>query len=167
MSQAVDEQIQQLQARRDEVAADAEEHSQLSRAVDALAVLDEGPAAAFIAKRRKEPEQRRDKLATAREEHDGLQRAVAALTGLGDAPVRPRRAGGKASAGAAKRGRPKGSGKRSAQALELVNAERGLGASEIASRIGEHANYAYRILPSLQEQGKIEKRDRAWYPTGS
>jgi len=62
-------------------------------------------------------------------------------------------------------GRPRGSGERSRQALALLKQEPGLGAAEVARRIGVHPNYAYRILPGLEEQGLVEKRDRSWYPT--
>lgn len=167
MSDFVEEQLARLQQRLDQQAPLVEEHAKLERAIAALAGADGEPATGFVGETVTGLQQRRDELAGVQDEQAKLQRAIDALKGLDAAPARraPTRGGGQGGgSGTGRRGRPKGSGKRSAQALELVRAEPGLGASEIARRIGVHANYAYRILPSLEEQGMIEKRDRAWYP---
>jgi hypothetical protein len=30
--------------------------------------------------------------------------------------------------------------------------------------MGIQQNYLYRVLPSLQEEGKVEKKGRGWHP---
>ncbi|MCK9249306.1 MAG: helix-turn-helix domain-containing protein [Solirubrobacteraceae bacterium] len=116
----------------------------------------------FLDEKRKEIQARLDELAPAVAEHQTLQRALDALDGASSGTGGgPRRAAAGQRRGA---GRPRGSGERSRQALDLIRAEPGLGATDIARRIGVHPNYAYRILPGLEEQGLVEKRDRTWYP---
>ncbi|WP_320672896.1 helix-turn-helix domain-containing protein [Patulibacter defluvii] len=122
----------------------------------------------FLEEKRREIKVRLEELAPAVAEHERLQRALDALDGL-DRPAGAARApraaaGGGGGGGARRAGRPRGSGERSRQALDLIRQEPGLGATEIARRIGVHPNYAYRILPGLEEQGLVEKRDRTWYP---
>ncbi len=118
----------------------------------------------FLSEKRDEIQARLDELAPLIAEHERLKRALDALDGVdpagGRSAGRPARSGSGRSAG-----RPRGSGERSRQALALLRQEPGLGAAEVARRIGVHPNYAYRILPGLEEQGLVEKRDRSWYPT--
>ena len=113
------------------------------------------------------------------EEYRQLEAAVAALAGLpgatravrvprrGRAPARPgraRKSTGAASAG--RRGRPRGSGTRALQTLELVKARPGITIPEIATEMGIKQNYLYRVLPGLEKDGKVVKRDRGWHATG-
>jgi hypothetical protein len=113
------------------------------------------------------------------EEYRQLEAAAAALAGLpgatrtvraprrGRAPARPARARkstGAASAG--RRGRPRGSGTRALQTLELVKARPGITIPEIATEMGIKQNYLYRVLPGLEKDGKVVKRDRGWHATG-
>ncbi len=117
----------------------------------------------FLSEKRDEIQSRLDELAPLIAEHERLKRALDALDGVD--PTRS--GGGRPARGGTGRsaGRPRGSGERSRQALALLRQEPGLGAAEVARRIGVHPNYAYRILPGLEEQGLVEKRDRSWYPT--
>jgi DNA-binding transcriptional ArsR family regulator len=115
----------------------------------------------FLTEKRDEIQARLDELAPLIAEHDRLQRALDALDGV-DGSASSGRSGEKSSGRSA--GRPRGSGERSRQALALLRQEPGLGAAEVARRIGVHPNYAYRILPGLEEQGLVEKRERLWYP---
>jgi DNA-binding IclR family transcriptional regulator len=62
------------------------------------------------------------------------------------------------------RGRPRGTGKRAQQALELVRARPGITISELAESMGIHANYLYRVMPTLESEGQVVKRDRGWHP---
>jgi hypothetical protein len=113
------------------------------------------------------------------EEYRQLEAAAAGLAGLpgatrtvraprrGRAPARPARARkstGAASAG--RRGRPRGSGTRALQTLELVKARPGITIPEIATEMGIKQNYLYRVLPGLEKDGKVVKRDRGWHATG-
>jgi predicted ArsR family transcriptional regulator len=68
------------------------------------------------------------------------------------------------SSGPRKRGRPRGSGNRAKQALELVRAQPGITIRELADAMGIHANYLYRVMPTLESEGQVVKRDRGWHP---
>jgi phage tail tape-measure protein len=61
-------------------------------------------------------------------------------------------------------GRRKGSGKRSKQAVRLVRKQPGITIPELAAEMKINANYLYRILPGLEQEGKIRKEGRGWYP---
>ena len=63
-----------------------------------------------------------------------------------------------------KAGRRKGSGTRAAQALSFVAAQPGITIPELAARMGIKQNYLYRVLPSLEEEGKVAKQGRGWHP---
>jgi hypothetical protein len=63
-----------------------------------------------------------------------------------------------------KAGRRKGSGTRAAQALSFVTAQPGITIPELAARMGIKQNYLYRVLPSLEEEGKVAKEGRGWHP---
>ena len=94
------------------------------------------------------------------DEYERLQKAAAALAGVGDghaprAGRAPRRRG---------RGRPRGSGTRAKQAVELVRARPGITIRELADAMGIHANYLYRVMPMLESEGQVKKRDRGWHP---
>jgi len=64
-------------------------------------------------------------------------------------------------------GRPKGSGKRATEALSLVQGQPGITIPELAVKMGIKQNYLYRVLPGLEQGGKLEKKGRGWYPKGS
>jgi hypothetical protein len=61
-------------------------------------------------------------------------------------------------------GRRKGSGKRAAQALSLVNAHPGITIPELATKMGIKQNYLYRVMPALEKEGKLSKQGKGWYP---
>ena len=60
-------------------------------------------------------------------------------------------------------GRRKGSGTRSAQALNFVKEQPGITIPELAARMGIKQNYLYRVLPSLEQEGKVAKQGRGWH----
>jgi len=64
----------------------------------------------------------------------------------------------------AKRGRPKGSGTRGAEALALVREHPGITIAEIAEKMGIKQNYLSRVLPGLAEDGLVVKDGRGWKP---
>ena len=66
--------------------------------------------------------------------------------------------------GPRRRGRPRGSGTRSKQALELVRTRPGITIPEIAEAMGIQQNYLYRVLPALQKDGLVRKQGRGWHP---
>jgi hypothetical protein len=111
------------------------------------------------------------------DEYRQLEAAAAALAGLPGATARvaraPRRGRTPARAArtrkatsAGRRGRPRGSGTRALQTLELVKAKPGITIPEIATQMGIKQNYLYRVLPGLEKDGKVVKRDRGWHAKG-
>lgn len=113
----------------------------------------------FLDSKKTEIKSRLEELKGAVEEHARLQAALDALEGVNR--------GGAATATGARRGRPRGTGTRAQEAIEAVTKEPGLTAGEIAERMGINQNYLYRVLPALEQDGKLEKRGRGWYLPGS
>jgi hypothetical protein len=115
----------------------------------------------FLDEKRREIDARLKELRPLVEEYDRLQKAAAALAGVGgngrarQTRTTTRRRG---------RGRPRGTGKRAQQALELVRAQPGITIRELADAMGIHANYLYRVMPTLESEGQVKKRDRGWHP---
>jgi hypothetical protein len=78
-------------------------------------------------------------------------------------PGRP--AGSSSSSSAPRRaGRRKGSGTRAAEALAFVTGQPGITIPELAAKMGIKQNYLYRVLPSLEQEGKVAKQGRGWHP---
>ena len=94
------------------------------------------------------------------DEYNRLQKASAALVGRGQR----RHALPHAPRGDADAAGPVGSGTRAKQALELVRARPGIKISEMAEAMGIHANYLYRVMPTLEAEGQVVKRDKGWHP---
>jgi hypothetical protein len=127
----------------------------------------------FLDEKRKEIQQRLKELKPAVEEYQLLLAAEQALGGLTNGAAKPaattaapaaRRGGRRASAsGGAKRGRPKGGGTRSAQALQLVRDRPGITIPELAEAMEIQQNYLYRVMPGLAEEGKVTKSGRGWH----
>ena len=124
----------------------------------------------FLDAKRKEISDRLTELRPLVDEFRRLEAAEQALSGLDEPRTersqRPaRRGGGSASkaASSARRGRPKGGGTRSNQALELVRARPGITIPELADTMDIKQNYLYRVMPSLAEQGLVQKSGRGWH----
>ena len=116
----------------------------------------------FLEEKRKEIDARLRELRPLVDEFNQLEKASAALAGVGGgARPRTRRAG---AGPRRKRGRPRGSGNRAKQALELVRARPGITITELADAMGIKANYLYRVMPTLQKEGQVKKRDKGWHP---
>lgn len=130
----------------------------------------------FVDQKKGEIEARIKELRPLVEEYDRLNAAVAALSSVGAGTARRgatasrtakkpvRRTGAGPGKGSGRRGRPKGSGVRDKQALELVTATPGVTIPEIAKEMGIKQNYLYRVLPSLEKEGLVRKKGRGWYP---
>jgi hypothetical protein len=137
----------------------------------------------FLKKTLKDIEARRRELAPLVDEYRQLEEAAAALQGVDGStgggggsgsgssrsaatPSRParrrRRASG--SVGSGRRGRPRGSGKRAQQALDLVAGQPGITIPELAKAMKIQPNYLYRVLPGLEQDGKVKKKDKGWFP---
>jgi CRP-like cAMP-binding protein len=129
----------------------------------------------FLADKRREIQARLSELKPLVDEYNRLEAAERALAGVdtnGTTPAAttrrartPRAAGGrpKASTGTGRRGRPKGSGSRGAEALELVRSRPGITIPELAEAMGIKQNYLYRVMPDLAEQGLVTKSGRGWH----
>ena len=122
----------------------------------------------FLEEKRKEIQARLKELKPLVEEYERLDAAERALAGVGGtapasapAPRRARRKSGASSNG--RRGRPKGSGTRALQALELVRARPGITIPELAEAMGIKQNYLYRVMPTLAEEGQVVKSGRGWH----
>jgi hypothetical protein len=101
----------------------------------------------FLDEKRKEIDSRLRELRPLVDEYNRLEKAAAALAGVGGTAANgstaaaPRRRRSSASAGKGRRGRPRGSGARAKQALELVRAKPGITIAELADAMGIKANY--------------------------
>ena len=116
----------------------------------------------FLEEKRKEIDARLRELRPLVDEFNQLEKAASALAGVGEsAKPRARRA---STGPRRKRGRPRGSGNRAKQALELVRARPGITITELADTMGIKANYLYRVMPTLQKEGQVKKRDKGWHP---
>lgn len=121
----------------------------------------------FLEEKKREITARMEELRPLVEEYERLEAAARALDGVDGAPASsssaPRRRRGGGGGGSGRRGRPKGSGTRGTQALELVRANPGIAIPELAEKMGIKQNYLYRVLPGLAQDGLVEKKDRGWY----
>lgn len=129
----------------------------------------------FLDEKRSEIGARLKELKPVVDEYVRLEAAAAALDGIttapsngaGRSPARKGRTSASRERGATqrpRRGRPKGSGSRGAEALELVRSHPGITIPEIAEKMGIKQNYLYRVLPSLAEDGLVVKDGRGWKP---
>ena len=126
----------------------------------------------FLDEKRSEIGSRLKELKPLVEEYQRLEAAAAALDGVNpNATATPARRGGRGSSassrrgkGTGRRGRPKGSGTRGAEALALVRENPGITIPEIAEKMGIKQNYLYRVLPGLAEDGLVRKDGRGWHP---
>jgi CRP-like cAMP-binding protein len=117
----------------------------------------------FLDEKRREIESRLRELRPMVEEYNRLEQASRALAGVGGQASTRRRGARRATAGRRRRGRPRGSGTRSIQALELVKAKPGITIRELADSMGIKANYLYRVMPTLEQEGKVKRRDGGWH----
>lgn len=130
----------------------------------------------FVDQKKGEMESRLKELRPLVDEYDRLEAAVAALGSVGSGGARRggtaprtakkavRRNGAGPGKGSGRRGRPKGSGVRDKQALELVTATPGVTIPQIAEEMGIKQNYLYRVMPGLEKEGLVRKKGRGWYP---
>jgi hypothetical protein len=124
----------------------------------------------FLEEKRKEIQQRLKELKPLVDEYGRLEAAERALAGVGNAgggaaqtPARRARRASGSNGGGGRRGRPKGSGTRSVQALELVRARPGITIPELAEAMGIKQNYLYRVMPALADEGQIVKSGGGWH----
>jgi CRP-like cAMP-binding protein len=121
----------------------------------------------FLDEKRKEIQARLKELRPLVDEFHRLEAAERALSGVGAkpaaaaaAPTRRRRSTASSNG---RRGRPRGSGTRAAQALQLVGERPGITIPELAEALGIKQNYLYRVMPGLADDGKVTKSGRGWH----
>jgi CRP-like cAMP-binding protein len=125
----------------------------------------------FLDEKKREIDARLKELRPLVEEYHRLEAAAAALDGVASTgrPTAPARRGRRRASsstpasGPRRRGRPRGSGTRSKEALELVCGRPGITIPEIAEAMGIQQNYLYRVLPALQKDGLVRKEGRGWH----
>ena len=122
----------------------------------------------FLEEKRKEIQARLRELKPLVEEYHRLEEAERALAGVrGSKPAAASRAGAsrRSSRGSSngRRGRPRGSGTRALQALELVRAQPGITIPQLAEAMNIKQNYLYRVMPTLAQEGKVVKSGRGWH----
>jgi predicted Rossmann fold nucleotide-binding protein DprA/Smf involved in DNA uptake len=119
-----------------------------------------------------------------RELREQLSQAEEALEKLGGKVTS--RGPGRRSPGRRGPGRPKGStnktssstaaprkrrkrrgGTRADQAVNLIESQPGISASDVAKTMKIKPNYLYRVLGDLEKEGRVKKDGRQYYPTGS
>jgi hypothetical protein len=117
----------------------------------------------FLDEKRREIQVRLKELRPMVDEYHRLEAAERALSGVEEqpapAPGRRRRSTGSNG----RRGRPRGSGTRAAQALQLVRERPGITIPELADAMGIKQNYLYRVMPGLADDGKVVKSGRGWH----
>jgi hypothetical protein len=164
----LDEKRREIAGRLNELGPLMEEYRRLEAAASALEGLGRATAAAAAPRRRGPGRPRGSARKTA---------AAASAKKPGRPPGRPKKvgrppkkagrpAGSAAKVAAPKRraGRRKGSGTRAAQALSFVQGQPGITIPELAAKMGIKQNYLYRVLPGLEQEGKLSKRGRGWHP---
>ncbi len=191
MTDFLDEKRREITDRLKELKPLVDEHTRLQAAVSALAKLggSAAPASTTTAaapRRKKGPGRPRGSVNRASK---ATPAAAPAATPVAATPVKPARkkpgrpkgsgkkvgrpagSGKKVGRPAGKVGRPKGrggrrkgSGTRALQTLSLVQGQPGITIPELAAKMNIKQNYLYRVLPGLEQDGKLEKKGRGWHP---
>jgi hypothetical protein len=122
----------------------------------------------FLDAKVREIEERLQELHPLVEEFRRLEAASVVLDSVdGDVAPPARATPARTTNGNAGRGRPRGSrgaNTRATQAIELVRTRPGLTIPELADHMGIKPNYLYRILPQLEEDGKVKRKGKGWHP---
>jgi hypothetical protein len=153
----LDEKRQEITERLKELKPAVDEYNRLEAAAAALqGVGGSSAATATAAPRRRGPGRPRGSV---RRKGTTTSPATAA-----PAKATAKKAG--RPAGRRRAGRRKGSGTRAAEALSFVQGQPGISIPELAAKMGIKQNYLYRVLPGLEQEGKVEKQGRGWHPKG-
>ena len=174
MTDFLEEKHKQITDRLKELKPAVDEYSRLEAAASALAKLGGSAPAATTssAPRRRGPGRPRRSAKAVRSEAAPAASPVAApattpVTAARKKPGRPpgRKKGGRPTGRPKGRvGRRKGSGTRALEALSFVQGQPGITIPELAGKMGIKQNYLYRVLPGLEQDGKLEKKGRGWHP---
>jgi hypothetical protein len=114
------------------------------------------------------------RLADLDEERKRLERALAELGGKATTrrgPGRPRGSSKNSSptsptSAAPRKRRKRRGGTRADQAVQLIESQPGISASDVATTMKIKPNYLYRVLGDLEKEGRVKKDGRQYYPAG-
>jgi hypothetical protein len=174
----LDEKRQEIADRLAELKPLVDEFQRLEAAAAALVSVGGSSSSTTAAPRRRPGRPRRTAAAPAPAAAAASSAAKPAASGRRGrrpaATTRKRAASGRAASSSAasssaaatprrRPGRRKGSGTRSVQALSLVQSQPGITIPELAARMGIKQNYLYRVLPGLEQEGKVAKQGRGWH----
>ncbi len=161
MTDFLDEKRQEITSRLKELKPMVEEHSRLEAAAAALASLvgSKSSSSATATTTTAAPRRR----GPGRPRGSATRKKAATATATVAAPKAPSKPGRPAKRRA---GRRKGSGTRAAEARSFVQGQPGITIPELAAKMGIKQNYLYRVLPGLEQENKVEKKGRGWYPKG-
>jgi hypothetical protein len=178
----LDEKRKEITDRLKELKPLVDEYQRLEAAASALAGVGgsaSSASSAVTAPRRRGPGRPRGSVN--RTSAKATEAATPAATATATAPAKagrkkpgrppgrkkPGRPAGSSSSSTPRRaGRRKGSGTRAAEALAFVTGQPGITIPELAAKMGIKQNYLYRVLPSLEQEGKVAKKGRGWHPKG-
>jgi sugar-specific transcriptional regulator TrmB len=96
-----------------------------------------------------------------------LEKALSNLKGERRGPGRPRGSRSASGSSGGRRRRRRRGGTRADHALKAVEAQPGISASEIATKLKIKPNYVYRVMAGLAEDGKVTKDGRGYTATGA
>jgi len=152
----LDEKRQEITNRLKELKPLVDEYNRLEAAASALAGVggSTSSTSTTVTTRRRGP---------GRPKGSGTRKKAAAVTATAAAPKAARKPGRPAKRRA---GRRKGSGTRAAEASSFVQGQPGITIPELAAKMGIKQNYLYRVLPGLEQENRVEKKGRGWYPKG-
>jgi sugar-specific transcriptional regulator TrmB len=117
----------------------------------------------FLDEKRKEIQSRLKELRPLVDEFHRLEAAERALSGMDAKPAAAATRRRRSTSSNGRRGRPRGSGTRAAEALQLVEERPGITIPELAEAMGIKQNYLYRVMPGLADEGKVTKSGRGWH----
>ncbi len=159
MTDFLDEKRQEITGRLKELRPLVDEFNRLEAAAAALAGVIGSAAsdASAVVTRRRGPGRPRG---SSTRKKATKARAATAPKAARKAPAKPGRPAKRRA------GRRKGSGTRAAEARSFVQGQPGITIPELAAKMGIKQNYLYRVLPGLEQENKVEKKGRGWYPKG-
>ncbi len=162
MTDFLDDKRHEITDRLKELKPFVDEYTRLEAAAAALASVGGKASAqsASAAPRRRGPGRPRGSVNRTK-----TKAAAAATATAAPAKAKRKKAGRPGRPpGRRRAGRRKGSGTRAAEALAFVKGQPGITIPELAAKMGIKQNYLYRVLPGLQQEGKVTKQGRGWHP---
>jgi len=146
----LDDKLREISDRLKELKPAVDEFNRLEAAASALADVggSRSASATATATRRRGP---------------GRPRGSVNRTRTAAPASKPKRKAARAT-GRRRAGRRKGSGTRAIEAYSFVQGQPGITIPELAAKMGIKQNYLYRVLPGLEQENKVTKRGRGWFP---